>query len=157
MAVEMAIFGSPADFIAREGQLLGVTDWVEIPQSQIQAFADATGDHQWIHVDVERAQQGPFGSTLAHGYLVLSLVNRFLPEVVSVQNMEMGLNVGLDKVRFLSPVKAGSRLRGRVELKQVKPLDERSVQATMTVTIELEGAERPACVAEPISRYFFSA
>ena len=157
MAVEMAIFGSPADFIAREGQLLGVTDWVEIPQTQIQAFADATGDHQWIHVDVERAQQGPFGSTLAHGYLVLSLVNRFLPEVVSVQNMEMGLNVGLDRVRFLSPVKAGSRLRGRVELKQVKPLDERAVQATMTVTIELEGAERPACVAEPISRYFFSA
>lgn len=157
MAVEMAIFGSPADFISREGQLLGVTDWVEIPQAQIQAFADATGDHQWIHVDVERAQQGPFGSTLAHGYLVLSLVNRFLPEVVSVQNMEMGLNVGLDRVRFLSPVKAGSRLRGRVELKQVKALDERSVQATMTVTIELEGAERPACIAEPISRYFFSA
>ncbi|MEY3573110.1 MAG: hypothetical protein RJA77_1025, partial [Pseudomonadota bacterium] len=147
----------PADFMAREGALLGVTDWVDIPQSQIQAFADATGDHQWIHVDVERATQGPFGATLAHGYLVLSLVNRFLPEIVSVENMEMGLNVGLDKVRFLSPVKSGSRLRGRVELKHVKLLDERSVQVTMTVTIELEGAERPACVAEPISRYFFSA
>jgi acyl dehydratase len=143
--------------MAREGALLGVTDWVDIPQSQIQAFADATGDHQWIHVDVERATQGPFGATLAHGYLVLSLVNRFLPEIVSVENMEMGLNVGLDKVRFLSPVKSGSRLRGRVELKHVKLLDERSVQVTMTVTIELEGAERPACVAEPISRYFFSA
>jgi acyl dehydratase len=153
----VAVFTAPADFTAREGQLLGLTDWVEIPQSQIQAFADATGDHQWIHVDVERAQQGPFGSTLAHGYLVLSLVNRFLPEVVSVENMEMGLNVGLDKVRFLSPVKSGARLRGRIELKHVKLLDERSVQATMTVTIELEGADRPACIAEPISRYYFSA
>ncbi|MEY2777336.1 MAG: hypothetical protein RLY30_1434 [Pseudomonadota bacterium] len=157
MSQAQAVFTSPSDFTAREGQLLGLTDWVEIPQAQIQAFADATGDHQWIHVDVERASQGPFGSTLAHGYLVLSLVNRFLPEVVSVENMEMGLNVGLDKVRFLSPVKAGARLRGRVDLKQVRQLDERSVQATMTVTIELEGSDRPACIAEPISRYYFSA
>jgi acyl dehydratase len=156
MRTETAVFSSPADFQRREGQLLGITEWIEVPQSQIQRFADATGDHQWIHVDVERARQGPYGSTLAHGYLVLALVNHFLPEVVSVTNMEMGLNVGLDRVRFLSPVKAGSRLRGRVELKQVKLLDERSVQATMTVTIELEGADRPACIAEPISRYFFA-
>jgi acyl dehydratase len=134
------------------GQHLGWSPWLELTQERIDQFAEATGDHQWIHVDPERAADGPFGATIAHGYLTLSLVNQFLPQVVEVRGMAMGVNYGLNRVRFPAAVLVGSRLRGGVELTAVDEVAG-GVQTTMVVTVEIEGAERPACVAEIISRY----
>jgi acyl dehydratase len=138
--------------LAAAGTHLGYSDWLEITQDRIDGFAEATGDHQWIHVDPEKAKDGPFGTTIAHGYLTLSLSNHFLPQIVEVQGISMGINYGVDKVRFPTPVPVGSRIRAGAELLAVQEI-EGGVQATTRVTIELEGAPKPACVIESLSRY----
>lgn len=137
---------------AAVGTHLGYSDWITITQDRVQRFADATGDHQWIHVDVERANAGPFGGPIAHGYLTLSLSNYFLPQIVSVEGFAMGINYGTGKVRFLSPVRVGARVRGGAELVSVDDVAG-GIQTMMRITIELEGSEKPACVIESLSRY----
>ncbi len=137
---------------AAVGRSLGTSEWLAVTQARIDQFADATGDHQWIHVDPERASTGPFGSTIAHGYLTLSLSNALLPEVVEVRGFAMGINYGLGKVRFPAPVPAGSRIRAQVQLVSADDVAG-GVQTTMLITIELEGADKPACVIESLSRY----
>ena len=147
------IFKTPADLKSALGEHLGYSDWLEMTQDRIDKFADATGDQQWIHVDPERAKQGPFGACIAHGYLTLSLVNLFLPQIVEVQGISMGVNYGSDRLRFPAPVPVGSRIRGGGELIQLEEV-KGGVQATIRVTVEVEGQERPACVVETISRYY---
>ncbi len=147
------VFEKPSALLGAEGKDLGHTEWVEITQQRIDQFADATGDHQWIHVDPERAKSGPFGATIAHGYLTLALANLFLPELVEVRNTSMGVNYGCNKVRFPAPVKVGSRLRGVGKVLAVEPV-KGGVQSIVQITIEIEGGDRPACVVETISRYF---
>ena len=147
------VFKSPLDLEAAVGQRLGASDWVTIEQDRINLFADATGDHQWIHVDPEKAKTGSFGTTIAHGYLTLSLVNMFLPQIVDVQGISMGVNYGADKLRFPSPVKVNSRVRGVGELVAVEQV-KGGVQATIRVTVEIEGSDKPACVVDTISRYY---
>ena len=148
------VFKTPADLAASVGQHLGYSDWLEITQDRINQFADATGDHQWIHVDPERAADGPFGSTIAHGYLTQSLVNYFLPQIMEVQGASMGVNYGADRVRFPAPVPVGSRLRGSGELLKVEEVKGGGVQATVRVTVEIEGSDRPGCVIDTISRFY---
>jgi acyl dehydratase len=147
------VFDSPAALAAAVGTHLGYSDWTQIDQHRIDLFADATGDHQWIHVDPVRAKQGPFGSTIAHGYLTMSLVNLFLPQIVEVRGIAMGINYGADRLRFPAPVPVGSRVRGGGELLKVEDVHGGAVQATIRVTIEIEGGERPACVVDSISRF----
>lgn len=145
---------SPNELLTLTDTDLGATDWVEVTQDQVNLFADATGDHQWIHVDPERATaESPFGGPIAHGYLTLSLVNLFLPQLLEVQGASMGVNVGLDKVRFPSPVPVGSRVRGRGEVVSVEEA-KGGVQIVVRVTVEAEGADKPSCVADTISRFF---
>ncbi len=134
------------------GQEIAVSDWVEITQERINKFAEATDDHQWIHVDVERARQSPFGGTIAHGYLTMSLIAGFSQRTMKFP-ARMGVNYGSNKIRFISPVPAGSRLRGRFTLKQVENI-EGGLQMTMSVTVEREGSDKPACVAETMSRVY---
>ena len=135
------------------GTHLGYSPWVEVTQEQVDTFAEATGDHQWIHVDVERANaESPFGGPIAHGYLTLSLTNLFLPQVVDVQGVAMGVNRGTGKVRFPSPVPVGSRLRAGVELVAVDDVTG-GVDTTMVITVEREGSDKPVCVVESLSRY----
>jgi len=138
--------------LAAVGTALGVSDWVEVTQERIDQFAEATGDHQWIHTDPARAKDGPFGTTIAHGYLTLALSNFFLPQIVDVQGFSMGINIGVNKVRFLAPVPAGAKVRGSAELAEATPVDG-GVQTMTRITIELEGSDKPACVIEAISRY----
>jgi acyl dehydratase len=147
------VFGTPAELKPAEGQHLGYSDWVEITQDRIDKFADATGDHQWIHVDPERAKQGPFGACIAHGYLTQSLVNMFLPQILEVRGISMGVNYGADKLRFPAPVPVDSRIRGGGELLRVEEV-KGGVQATIRVTVEIEGGDRPGCVIDTISRYY---
>jgi acyl dehydratase len=146
------VFKSPLDMKAKEGEHLGESEWLQIDQDRINLFADATGDHQWIHVDPVKAKDGPFGACIAHGYLTLSLVNLFLPQIIDVQGISMGVNYGMDKVRFPSPVPVGSKVRGVGELIKVEEI-KGSIQSTVRVTVEIEGADRPACVVDTISRY----
>jgi acyl dehydratase len=134
------------------GEHLGYSDYVEITQEQVNAFADATGDHQWIHIDPERAKDGPFGGAIAHGYLTVSLSNFFLPQVVDVQGISAGINYGVNKIRFPSPVPVGAKVRGGVELTGVEDVAG-GIQTTMVITVEIEGQDRPACVIESLSRY----
>jgi acyl dehydratase len=135
------------------GQHLGWTDWVEITQDRVDRFADATGDHQWIHVDVERAKaESPFGGPIAHGYLTLALSNLFLPELLAVPGASAGVNYGTGKVRFPSPVPVGTRVRGGAEITAVDEITG-GVQTTITITIEVEGQDKPACVIESLSRW----
>lgn len=145
---------APGELLTLVGQDLGHTAWSPVTQDEVNLFADATGDHQWIHVDVERAKtESPFGGPIAHGYLTLSLVNKFLPELLDVQGASMGVNVGLDKVRFPSPVPTGSRLRGHgllVSAEEAKG----GIQITVRVTIEVDGSDKPCCVADTVSRFF---
>lgn len=137
------------------GTEVGVSDWLTIDQERIQAFADATDDHQWIHVDPERAAQGPFGTTIAHGFLTLSLVVKLTSDIeIDVGQPKAALNYGLDRVRFTAPVPAGSRIRARVELTGVDEV-KAGLQVKRTVTIEREGDDRPAMVAETLSRYLY--
>jgi acyl dehydratase len=147
------IFEKPADLLAAEGRDLGHTEWLEITQARIDQFADATGDHQWIHVDPERAKSGPFGATIAHGYLTLSLTNLFLPQLIEVRSVSMGVNYGCNKVRFPAPVPVGSRVRGIGKILAVEEV-KGGVQSIVQITVEIEGKDRPACVVESISRYF---
>lgn len=137
---------------AAVGKALGTTDWLEITQERIDQFAQATGDDQWIHVDPERAKSGPFGATIAHGYLTMALSNYFLPQIVDVRGISMGINYGVDKVRFPVPVKVGSRVRGRAELVSVEAI-KGGMQAKILIVIDIEGQEKPACVIESVSRY----
>jgi len=148
------VFERPQDLLGQEGRDLGASAWTLVDQARIDGFAEVTGDRQWIHVDPERAKEGPFGVTIAHGYLTLSLVNLFLPELIEVRGFAMGVNVGCDGVRFLSPVRVGSRVRGRGELIKAEPAKGGAVQSVVRVTVEIEGEERPACVVDTISRYF---
>lgn len=147
------VFKQPQELFSALGAELGTSDWLELDQQRINLFADATGDHQWIHVDPERAKDGPFGKCIAHGYLTLSLVNLFLPQIVDVQGISMGVNVGCDRIRFPAPVPVGARVRGSGELISVEEI-KGGVQAVVRVTVEIEGNDRPACVADTISRYF---
>lgn len=147
------VFNHPSELKGSVGKQLGVSEWLEIDQARIDKFADATGDHQWIHVDPERAKEGAFGSTIAHGYLTLSLVNKFLPEIIDVRGISMGVNYGSDRLRFPAPVPVNSRVRGSAELIKVEDVKGGAVQSTVRVTVEIEGGERPACVIDTISRY----
>ena len=136
------------------GTHLGNSDWLEITQERVNTFADATGDHQWIHVDPERAKDGPFGGTIAHGYLTLSLGPVLFPSIATVSGIKMGVNYGAGKVRFLSPVKVGSNLRLSAELTALEELPGNGAQVFMTFTFEIEGSDKPAAVAEIIFRYY---
>ena len=138
---------------AAVGRHLGWSDWTEVTQAQVDTFAEATGDHQWIHVDVERARaESPFGGPIAHGYLTLSLTNLFLPQVVEVRGVSLGVNRGTGKIRFPAPVPVGSRLRGGVELVAVDDVAG-GIDTTMLITVEREGGDKPVCVVESLSRY----
>lgn len=150
------VFSNAASLKSAEGKSLGVTDWLQIDQDRINTFADATGDHQWIHVDTQKAKDGPFGATVAHGYLTLSLVNYFLPQLMTVENLEMGINYGCDRIRFPAPVMVGSRVRGTGEITQVETLASGAVQVVVRVTVERQSSDRPACVVDTISRYTFA-
>ena len=134
------------------GRTFGPTDWLTIEQSRIDLFAEATGDHQWIHVDPEAAKSGPFGATIAHGYLTLSLSSYFAFQLIAVDGISMGINYGVDKVRFPSPVLVGSKVRARAEIMEVTPI-EGGFQVKTKLTIETEGGTKPACVIESLSRY----
>jgi acyl dehydratase len=146
------VFASPDALADAAGTHLGFSDWLEIDQARINLFADATGDHQWIHVDEAQAKAGPFGTTIAHGYLTLSLTNLFLPQLIRVDNISMGINYGVNKVRFPTPVRVGSRVRGGAELASVEPVDG-GVQCIIRITVEIEGSTKPACVVENVTRY----
>lgn len=146
---------SAGQLLASQGLALGTTDWLLISQERINLFAEATGDHQWIHVDPVKAANGPFGGCIAHGYLTLSLVNQFLPDLIEVCNLAMGVNYGCDKVRFPAAVPVGSAIRGKGEIIAVEAKGE-AVQATIRVTVEIQGSDRPACVVDTISRYSFN-
>jgi acyl dehydratase len=146
------VFESPAALLSAVGSDVGTTDWITITQQQIDAFAEATLDNQWIHCDIERAKQGPFGAPIAHGYLTMSLASHFLAELVRVEGISMGINYGTEKVRFPAPVPVGSRLRAHGELLEAKEVPG-GVQATMRVTIEREGSEKPAAIVDAVSRY----
>jgi acyl dehydratase len=147
------VFNNPKDLLGKEGLKIGPSDWMEISQERVNTFADATGDHQWIHVDVEKAKKGPFGAPIAHGYLTLSLASKLMPEIIKIENMSMGVNYGTEKVRFINPVKVGSRIRGHGEFVEIKEVTG-GFQSTLRVTIEIEGEEKPACVVDTISRYY---
>ncbi len=150
-----AVFHSPQEYQAAVGRSYGPTAWLTIEQDRIDKFADATGDHQWIHVDPARAAQGPFGATIAHGYLSLSLVNYFLPDLARAEGMKHGINYGCDRVRFPAALKVGSRVRGRAEIVGVEDLGNNAVQVKIRVTIEAEGVDKPVCVADTLSRLYF--
>ncbi|MHA6624089.1 MaoC family dehydratase [Pseudonocardia sichuanensis] len=149
----MRVFNGVDELRAAVGSTLGVSDWVTVDQSQIDTFADATGDHQWIHVDRERAKAGPFGATIAHGFLTLSLLPVLVAQTFQVEGTKMGVNYGLNKVRFTSPVPVGSKVRASAELTDVADVDG-GVQLTTKVTVEIEGSERPALVAEWLTRRY---
>jgi acyl dehydratase len=150
----MKTFASVAELAPLVGQEVAVSDWITITQARINQFADATGDHQWIHVDVEKAKAGPFGAPIAHGYLTLSLLPLFFQTAIDLQGARMGVNYGLNKVRFTSPVPVGSRLRGRMTLLAFEPIDSGGVQMTWKVAVEREGLEKPVCIAESIARRY---
>jgi len=148
------IFDTPRALIGQSGLDLGVTDWLTIDQSRIDAFAECTGDHQWIHVDPERAKSGPFGATIAHGYLTLSLVNLFLPQLIDVRGFSAAVNVGTDRLRFLAPVRVGSNIRSHGQIISAEEIKPGAVQSTVRMTVEIEHTDKPACVVDTISRYF---
>jgi acyl dehydratase len=150
----MKTFASLAELPPLVGQEIAVSDWLTITQEQVNLFAEATGDHQWIHVDVEKAKAGPFGAPIAHGFLTLSLLPRLVESAMHIGNVRMGVNYGLNKVRFTAPVPVGSRVRARIVLLACDPVDNGGMQITSRVTIELEGSDRPACVAESIGRRY---
>jgi acyl dehydratase len=148
------VFESPRDLIGKEGTALDPSEWLTIEQDRIDAFAGCTGDHQWIHVDPVRAKDGPFGATIAHGYLTLSLTNLFMPQMIDVRGFTNGLNVGMDRTRFLSPVRCGSRIRGTGVIQSAEEAKGGTIQCVIRITVEIEGADRPALVVDAITRYF---
>ncbi len=149
----MRIFETIAELQPLVGQDLATSEWVVVTQERIQLFADATGDHQWIHLDPERAKAGPFKTTIAHGYLTLSLLPELSASAFEVRGTRMGVNYGLNKVRFPAPVPSGSRLRGHFKLVAYDPLDG-GAQLTVQVTMEREGSDKPVCIAESIGRRY---
>jgi acyl dehydratase len=149
----MRFFEHLADLQPLVGQVIGESDWIVVDQARINGFADATGDHQWIHVDPERAAAGPFGTTVAHGFLTLSLLPEMSASAFAVRDARMGVNYGLNKVRFPAPVPVNSRLRGRFKLLAYEPIDG-GAQVTVEVTMEREGSSKPVCVAESVARRF---
>jgi acyl dehydratase len=146
-------FASLDELRAAVGEELGTSDWLEVDQKRIDLFAEATGDHQWIHVDPEEAATGPFGTTIAHGYLTLSLIPQFTFSLLKVEGVKMGVNYGVNKVRFPSPVPVGSRLRASSRLAEVTEVPG-GAQIVTVVTIEREGGDKPVCVAETVARYY---
>jgi acyl dehydratase len=150
----MRTFQTLAELATLVGQEVAVSDWVTVTQQQVDLFAQATGDHQWIHVDPERAKSGPFGTTIAHGFLTLSLIPKFFDAAIEVLDTRMGVNYGLNRVRFTGPVPVGSRLRARLTLMDCQPLQDNGWQMTWGISIEREGADKPVCVAESISRRY---
>ena len=150
----MRSFDRFADLAAAMGSEIAVSDWTLITQQQVNQFADATGDHQWIHVDVERAKTGPFGGPIAHGFLTLSLLPKFFESSMVIHGTRMGVNYGLNKVRFTGPVPVGSRLRANMKLLSCDAIDNGGLQMTWQVTVMREGTDKPVCVAESISRRY---
>ena len=148
----MKTFKGLDELVAAEGSQLGPTDWLEITQDRVNLFADATGDHQWIHVDPERAAKGPFGGAIAHGLLTLSLIPHFVHQLYTVENIALAINYGYNKVRFITPVQVGAKVRARAEISKVDKLDG-AVQATVTTTVEIDGSDKPAAVAKSIARF----
>ncbi|OKH78954.1 dehydratase [Mycobacterium sp. ST-F2] len=148
----MKVFGNLSEFAAAAGSQLGPSEWMEITQDRVNLFADATDDHQWIHIDPERAAAGPFGGTIAHGLLTLSLLPHFTHQLYRVDNVALAVNYGYNKVRFITPVKVGANVRARAVIAQIDELAG-AVQATMTVTVEIEGSDKPAAVVESIVRF----
>ena len=153
----MKTFRSYSEVLACIGQEVAVSDRITISQAQIQMFADATGDQQWIHTDPERAAKGPFGAPIAHGFLTLSLLPRFFESTFAIEGTKMGVNYGLNRVRFPSPVPAGSRLRARLSLAAAEAIEPDGVQMTWLVSVEREGGDKPACVAEALVRSYGAA
>jgi len=147
------VFNSPQELLGKEGQVLDASAWLTIDQQRIDQFAAVTGDRQWIHVDPERARAGPFGTTIAHGYLTVSLMGTLLPQIIEVRNFSMGVNVGVDGLRFLAPVPVGSRIRASGTIVKVEERKAGAIQCVVRVTIEMEGEPKPACVLDTISRY----
>ncbi len=150
----MKTFPTLQDLAACVGQDVATSDWVTITQEQINQFAQATGDQQWIHVDVERAKTGPFGAPIAHGFLTLSLIPTFFENALQVEQVRMGVNYGLNKVRFIAPVPVGSQLRGHLKLLKSEAIDQQGLQTTWEVSIERQGAAKPVCVAESLIRQY---
>lgn len=150
----MKTFATLADLAACTGQEVAVSDWITITQQQVNLFAEATGDHQWIHVDVEKAAAGPFGAPIAHGFLTLSLLPRFFESSFEITGSRMGVNYGLNKVRFTAPVPVGSRLRGRMKLLAAEAIAGDGMQMSWEVTVEREGSAKPVCVAESLVRRY---
>jgi acyl dehydratase len=150
--LSVKVFNGLDEFVAAKGSELGPTEWMEITQDRVNLFADATDDHQWIHVDPEKAAGGPFGGTIAHGLLTLSLLPHFTHQMYRVDNVKLAVNYGYNKVRFITPVRVGANVRARAAIADVAQLDG-AVQATMTVTVEIEGSDKPAAVAESIVRF----
>ena len=148
----MRKFSGLDEFVAAEGAELGPTDWLEVTQDRVNLFADATDDRQWIHVDPERAANGPFGGTIAHGLLTLSLLPHFTHQLYTVDNIAMAINYGYNKVRFITPVRVGAKIRARAQIAKVDQLDG-AAQATVIVTVEIDGSDKPAAVAESIVRF----
>ena len=146
------ILDGPDAVRAAVGSHLGFSDWLLMEQDRVNTFADATGDHQWIHVDPERAASGPFGAPIAHGYLTMSLSNYFLPQIIETKGFSAGINYGVDKVRFTSPVKVGDRIRAGAEMLEVTYVNG-GLQTLVRITIEIEGSDRPACVIDSLSRW----
>jgi len=146
-------FEKPAELLNAVGQHLGFSDWITITQERIDKFAEATGDYQWIHTDPERAKAGPFGKTIAHGYLTQSMVSLFVPQIVKVRGVAMAINYGTDRVRFPAAVQVGSKIRGGAELVAAETVKGGAIQATIRVTVEIEGSDKPGAVVDAISRF----
>lgn len=150
----MRTFQTLAELATHVGEEVAVSDWTTVTQQQVNLFAQATGDHQWIHVDVERANAGPFGGPIAHGFLTLSLLPTFFETALEVRETRMGVNYGLNRVRFTAPVPVGSRLRARLKLLQCDAIADNGYQMTWGVTVEREGSDKPVCVAESLTRRY---
>ena len=150
----MKIFKTLSEIPACIGQEVAVSEWEDITQPQVNTFAESTKDLQWIHVDVERAKDGPFGGPIAHGFLTLSLLPRFFATAITIEGTRMGVNYGLNKVRFMAPVPVGSRLRARMKLLSAEPIEGNGLQMAWEVTVEREGAAKPVCVAESLVRRY---
>jgi acyl dehydratase len=150
----MRTFEKLADLAALVGQEVAVSDWIPVTQQQVNLFAEARGDHQWVHVDVERAKQGPFGAPIAHGFLTLSLLPKFFESALEVLDTRMGVNYGLNRVRFTAPVPVGSRLRARMSLLACEAIADNGYQMTWSVAVEREGSDKPVCVAESLTRRY---
>ncbi len=153
----MKIFRSYSELAACVGQEVAVTDWITITQERIDQFAQATGDHQWIHTDPARAAAGPFGATVAHGFLTLSLLAPFFEQAFAIEGARMGINYGLDRVRFPAPVPVDSRLRARLTLRALEPVPPDGVQMAWQVVVEREGGDKPVCIAESLARSYGAA